>query len=501
MNEAFTSSVAAILSAPWHQRRNRKALWSVALIVALCALGPVCLFAWSVLGDPLLAPNLRHSAAGAARMAALALSAAWWAVLVNNVLEQNHPTLAQVVPGHPRRLREALVVAWAALGTALTGIVFGGVADWRLGVAIVAPSLAVLAVSVRWPWLWLAGFVAPYAVAYAMQRPSTSEFERVALAAWRAQPEAIAAAVVMASGLLLVSLIQTGGRRHAANYESRRRRMLRLQAASRGERACAPGARGGLAGLLARPYHRWMAHLLARPASSARARTLLGLGPGAHWTGNVAALAATAAAIGVAIVAALLVAQVFPVVGEFLPLGLSGLAIGVLFGLVGPAIQVQSRLHQTRREQALLTLLPGVPRGAALSRWLSGQMTVQFLLSWGGGVVLMLALGALARDVLRNPFEPAYATGRVYMVVATLPLVAFQWRRWARLPAPTSLTVLGPTLLGLALAVLAFAGQIAGVATPLQCGVAFAVAAFAWCAWRWRRMDGDPPALPVGRLA
>ena len=501
MNRSLTSSLATILSAPWQQRRNQNGMWGVALIAALCLLPPIGLFAWSMFGDPLLTPNLRHSAAVAGRIAVVALSLAWWAVLVNNVLEQNHPTLAQVVPEHPRRLRTALLATGAALAAALVALVCGGGIDAWVAVAFVVPAIALLAVTVRWPWFWFVGFVAPYVVGYAMHRNAASELERVLLEAWRQQSGLITASLVTASGLLLASLIQSGGLRHVVAYERRQNRLLRMQAAARGERLRGPGARSTLENLLARPYHRWMHHVLARPESSPRARALLGFGPGVHWTGNAAGLVGTAMAIGAAVALVLLVGQVAPEVGEYLPMGLSGIAIGAMFGLVAPSMQVQSRLHQTRREQALLVLLPGVPRGVMQSRWLSWQMTRQFLLSWVGGIVLMLAFSALARQLQRNPYEAAYAAGRVYVAIASLPLIAFQWRRWARLSAPTSLTALWPALLGLGLAALAFAGQLTGVATPLQCGVVFTLAALAWCVWRRWRMAVEPPALPIGRLA
>jgi hypothetical protein len=68
-------------------------------------------------------------------------------------------------------------------------------------------------------------------------------------------------------------------------------------------------------------------------------------------------------------------------------------------------------------------LVPGVPRGAASSRWLAGRMSAQFLLSWIG-------------------------SGRDIMVLATLPLVACQWRRWAGMPPPTAVAFAGQRTAG-----------------------------------------------------
>ena len=503
MSQSFASSLAPILAAPWHQRRNRNGVWGLALIVALCVLPPLGLLAWALLGDPLMAPALLHSAAIAGRLAALALSLAGWAMTVNNVLEQNHPMLARVVPGHPRRLRAALLVAWAVLGALLVDVVFAGVVDPVTGFAIAAPTLAALAACVRWPWLWVTTFIAPYAVNDLLRQQALSGFKRAMLEAWQAQPAAIAATLAALSAVAIGALIQAGGRRHAATYETRRTRMLRFQAASRGERLRSDGAMGVVDGLLNAPYYRWMQRLLARPAGSTRARGLLalGLGPAIHWTVNVTALLATAVTIAAALALALLLVPLFPQVGEFLPTALASVAIGAMFGLVSPGGQVQSRLHQTRREQALLVLLPGVPRGAALGRWLSVRMTAQYLLSWAGAAVLMMGYGTLAEHLRQGDFDHAYGGARLYMLIATLPLVVFQWRRWARVAEPTTLSALWPTLLGGLLAALAVAGQRTELSTLAESATAFALGALAWCALRWRRMRTEPPALPIGRLA
>ena len=52
------------------------------------------------------------------------------------------------------------------------------------------------------------------------------------------------------------------------------------------------------------------------------------------------------------------------VLGRGLSAVLPWLAFSLLTGASTPALQAVSRLHRTRTEQALLVLLPGVPRGA-----------------------------------------------------------------------------------------------------------------------------------------
>jgi hypothetical protein len=136
-----------------------------------------------------------------------------------------------------------------------------------------------------------------------------------------------------------------------------------------------------------------------------------------------------------------------------------------------------------------------------LNRSLAWELSAQFLLAWLGALVSMLLFSLLARHLGHPAVDLAYGDARAIMVLATLPLVTLQWRRWARLPAPTSLNAGAPSLLGLALAAVAFFGQTAGWFTLAEAGIAFALAAFAWCALRWWRMGTEPGAFPVSRLA
>jgi hypothetical protein len=93
-------------------------------------------------------------------------------------------------------------------------------------------------------------------------------------------------------------------------------------------------------------------------------------------------------------------------------------------------------------------LVPGVPRGAASSRWLAGRMSAQFLLSWIGGLALMALFGALAEHLEHGVCARTVGSGRDIMVLATLPLVACQWRRWAGMPPPTAVAFAGQRTAG-----------------------------------------------------
>ena len=500
MNDAFLPSIRRILAAPWHQRRNRDGLFAVALIVVLCAAAPIALYAWSLCTNAELGGNLRQSAASTLRIALVTLMVAWWAVVVANVLEQNHPVLARLAPRHPTRLRGALLALAAAM-SAFAGLMCWGVADSLAVAAGAALVLTFLAASVRWPMLWVVGSVAPYLVVVAVPGPRLQELADLLRVQWQAQRFTFAAAIAVAAALMVAGLIQDGGARHAASYETRRTRMLRFQARSRGERPTGGGTRGFFDAVFNAPYHAWLRRTLARPASPAWSRAMLGLGPGVHWTSAATAIVGTAVAILAGILLCKGVALVFPIVDGFIPVMLRSLAIGAMFGLVSPAMQVHQRLIQTRREQALIALLPGVPHQAALNRRLGWQMTAQFFLSWFGGFALMVAFSALATHLGPAAVELSYGDARALMVIGTLPFVALQWRRWARLPAPSSMNALAPTLLGALIAAMAWFGDMAGWFPLSAAGLAVALAALAWCALRWWRMGSEPGAFPIGRLA
>ncbi len=128
-------------------------------------------------------------------------------------------------------------------------------------------------------------------------------------------------------------------------------------------------------------------------------------------------------------------------------------------------------------------------------------MTAQFFLSWFGGFALMVAFSALATRLGPPAVRLNYDDARALMVIGTLPLVALQWRRWARLRASSSMNALAPTLLGALIASVAWFGDMAGWFHLSAAGIAVALAALAWCALRWWRMGTEPGAFPIGRLA
>jgi hypothetical protein len=499
MNRNESSSVARILAGPLHQRLNQGGRWGVLLVMALCAMAPVGMFIWSLFLDPADAERLRHAAVRTCVVAAAWLLLAGWAMLVGNVQQQNHPTLARLVPGHVARLREALLAAWALLSLAAAagpGLVFGAPLAW----ACAAAGALVLVVAVlRWPLLWLSGLFAPVLLG----KPFDWSGRSALLAAWQAQwhQEAwlVTAIVVTAGAVLLARLVQSGDARHATMFESRRRlRNLATSAQQAAGLSPLTSRHGGhcAASIAKRPYAWWMGRLLAQRDSSVMARLLVGFGPATHWTTRVCQT------FWFLVIGGGLCALIACIVGrEIRGAILPWLSFSLLMGVCTPALQAMPRLHQSRREQALLVLLPGVPRGARLNRWLAWQMSLTFLVAVLCGFALAWALNAVADAI--EPGVVDRATGGMTAAFATamLPQVAWQWRRWAHLGGASGYDMAVPVLAPILLAIAALTLHSVTDIGYLAIGVALAAVSLLFCAWRWHRMADEPTALPVGRLA
>jgi len=496
VSQSNPQSVARILAAPWQQRRNAGGLWGVAAVVALSfSASAVLLVLGALAGSAQTAAAMHFGAVLSARIAVAALLAVGWGMLVASVLQQNHPTLARLVPHHVAQLRLALLLAWALaslVAAALPGFAYDAPLAWACGVAAV---LALLAACVRWPLLWLGG-IASFVIGWVSHRFGAAQLWDAASRQWLEHRTLVSGVVALAGASILVGAVRGGGARHIAAFE--RRQQLRQAEFGQWQGGAACARFGGLRGLAVygRAYAWWMARLLARPRSPVMARLMLGLGPSAHWTSRVFQ------AFWFIVTSTVICGLMSLFVGDDLLVHvLPWLAFSVLTALCTPALQAVPQLRQTQREQALLALLPGVPRGARLNRWLAWQMSATYLLAALCAIALAAGLDAIA-DAMR-PGMSATATGGMTfgVVAALLPQVAWQWRRWARLPAATgtrqSLPVMAPVLLGVAVMALHGATGIA----YLGAGIALAAASLAYCAWRWWRMGAEPTAFPVGRLA
>jgi hypothetical protein len=413
-----------------------------------------------------------------------------WFVLVRNVLEQNQPTLARLVPGHVSRLRSALLVAWAIAilaAAAGPGTLLDAPLEWAFGAALVLPLVAA---AQRWPVMWVPVFALQGTLQALFSGGDQTGLLGALAGGWRADAWLLTAIAATAGALLLVALVRERGRDARALYEAGRafgRRLASLRLS-----ALVPAS-----GMGWRPYEWWLARSLARSDTPVVTRLLLGLGPATHWTTRIrdgACFVAFAAGMYALFVGTAAAFGLGP--QAFLQLVVPPVSFGVLALACMPTLNAAARLYRTRQEQSLLVLLPGVPRGARLNRWLGLQMSGQFVASasWA------LALAAVAWALLPGGVDRRMDGWTATMATAMLPQVAWQWRDWARLsgaPGPDDLRAFSPHLLaGAAWAMHAWAGV-----DYLSLGLGFAAAALGYCAWRWWRMASEPTAMPIGRLA
>ena len=406
-----------------------------------------------------------------------------WVVFVLNVLQQNHPQWARLVPNHVATLRRALY-----LGAAIVTVYAATLAAWAgwsapVAALIVASSCAFAAFALRWPLLWLLPLVA----LGTWQWQVKAGVPRTLGLLWQEVPWALAATVLAASGLALRAAVRVGGADHA-------RAQIKLAATAATARGETPTVihRGFNAGWFgptrwsAWAYNTWMRCLLSRPGSSPGARLALGVGAQGHWSG---ALAFTLYLV--LLVAILTALHTVVPLGSFpdmllLPLGLAGLMV---------PLQVPVALWATRHEQALLTLLPGAPVGAALNRWLALRLAAI------DGAVLLSLMAVVALFSRIGGADPG-RTGDIVLgaLVLGLLITPLLWRDWARARAPS-----GPqhwALIGTTVMIGITAGVwVSGyerswhelIGWTLLVGLPLA-------GWRWRRLQQLPAAWPVGRI-
>lgn len=477
---------ARILAAPWQQRRNRGSLRSLVVICALALLLPVLPTGLVILGlDDHAAPP--DAMAVLTVIACLTLVGGAWTVLVANVLEQNHPALARQVPGHVPALRRALVVA--AIAFALpTGLFMG----WRFGalsagVAGAAAALAAIAAAVRWNWLCFVPSVAlPFLMGW-FQAPALDWL----LGIWHAAPATAAAAVVVASVAAATTVIQSGDDRHVRFHARRAALRERRRRAAAGE----PAAATSRVGWTLRPYAWWFERLVARRGAP-MGRLMLGLGASGHWT-SFAVRVSAAAVFGAFVCAASWASSPRALAEVMLP---ATSCFAILFFAFAP-LQAGQILAASRREQALLVLLPGVPRGGALSRALALRLLGQFMSAWLAGVVLMAMADAVSEAMAPGASRNALGAVPQLLALSCLPLAPLLMRRWSTVGESSAGANFMAYYLPLAPMGAAWVMLHAGLLTVTALGIAYFVAGLAACAWRWRRMATEPSALPVGRMA
>lgn len=456
----------------------------------------------------LLAALLATSAAAA--LAWLPFAAAWrvlagmllfvvlgtWLGVAANLQEQNHPHAARCVPGHLRTLRRAALLGWA-LCTGLGALLMWAVLPPNgLGRLLLLGS-GFIAVFLLWSsravWLWLVlTMLSPLLGALAGELAPVT---RAVTAVWATNPDAVLLLALLAQAALVAAAFEGGGARHRERYARQAivRNAMRLQFDSRQLSAAAWGRPlEWLMQPFVRCFNAWQARLLARADNrnprSVMARAAIVLHGAQHWLYQLMSIAAVLAIVLLSFAAVSRFVDVN--LNNLLP-GALGMGIGIASMGFGPSFALPTALWQSRREQALLCLLPGMPRGAALNRAVAGHQLRDGIVAWLATSPVLVVLG-LAAD----------STWLLCLPLAALPIMAVNLtRRAATLRAPHALSAVWPVLAFFAMAGL-IAALVAWSAVPLWLLAAVVPAlSAALLAWRWRALGVAPAALPAGRLS
>jgi len=495
----LSSTAALALRAPWQWQRNAGGRWTrwlarLAMPVSL-GIATAVLLAWVPGPHAWMLLALLYGAA------LLSL----WGRQMAALLQLDHPHAARLVPGHGRALRGVALGLWLAL-TALVAIVAAAAAlglagdartalRWLLLAAIGAgAAMLFVALALRWWPLWALVWLLPIGFGLPAVAPGYALLAAAARAHWQASPWLCTALAMLAMGAGLASVFGRGDARHARSYAGRERLRKLWEAGAAGQKPTLD-AWGRWGAWLGTPWRRlaeaWFAHVVAR-ATPQRASVLdraeVALHGPQHWVRQLGALLPMLLVAAVALpVAASRSGDPLP---EVLRHGSAGLAIGLMSMVMGPLIGLSGALWVSRREQALLMLLPGMPQGSALNRALAWRHTRSFLLLWALTLPLFIGL-AITADAAHVMAFPA----------VVLPMVAWLWRDVARQRAPQAWTAAAPYLVCLVLGLgsLVLMRERSGAWWPWLAGLL--MVSVPWMLWRWRRLSRLPQGLPAGRLA
>lgn len=485
-----------MLAAAWQWRRNNGPLWALPLygLVALIifVVPAVAALVW-------LPPRLGAALAGVLVLAGLA---SVWVVHVTALLRLDHPHALHLVPGHRQAIRSAALGLWAVmvaaaallagLGTAAIGL--GDMAaSARMGLAaalITGTLLVLVAAGLRWWWLWLPASVLPWMLSTLVWPQGVRQAWTAVEPLWQAWTPGIGLLLLAVQGTGLTAIFGQAGPRHAQTYRQREqfRQAVALSTPySAKARAAALGGWQWVDWPGRALADAWLRHCLA-PGGSVMARAELVLHGRQHWLGSLATVLMVQAVLGLGLnITAALTGQS---VGLFFDKGYVGITVGLGFAAIGGMLVLPMALRASRREQALLVLLPGLPRGKALNKALAWRQSRHALAVWLGLLPALAALG-----------WTGHGHHALAWMCAALPVSAWLWRDYARMPlleSPAAQLLPMAAYVGLGLVSMWLLLRHPAWLGPWLIGLSVLTAAL--LVWRWRAVQHLPPALPVCRL-
>ena len=473
-----------LLSAPWRQRHTEKSYGGIiTMMVLLVAVGGVLGFLKG--GE---APTMLRAFCGVGAGFIQVL----WLLQLMAFVQFNHPTHARVVPGHLQRLRETMFGCWllsSLLSGAILGLGFGNAGHWLLAAAV---CMVVLATSLVWPALWIGAFFFPWWLDFGF-----ADFVRqTGLPFYRDWPIFCAVIILLLCARFLThSLIRNGDAKHVSGFDRARRIRWSAMPNAQGKQATLHdwgnwGTR--IHRVLLFPLHRYMQYLVRNPKTTPAnimARAELIFGADVHWVMQ----ASIAACLAVLVAIACLIASWYwgPEWRDKVSPGWFGIAVCMLFVGFTPMMSIQAAFYRSKREQSLIMLLPGMPRGNTLNRMITMRVLRQACLSWliTAGIALQLPLDANTGQMV--------AAGYFGLLPGSVLLI----QDWSRMQMQQTFRALlysiavlaGPVICFIALHWLDVEGHWLLLASMLI--------ALALLRWRWIHLQSFPAALPVGRLA
>ena len=408
-----------------------------------------------------------------------------WGVLVYALIVQNTATAARLVPGHVQRLREVLGLAWCA-GLGLVAVLaWLRDTDPSRAVLVVGIMMLAFAVTVRWPWLAIVIWVVPALSEHLVKQALRPLLGLPGIGSGLALLIAVLVFAWLLGGLLGAG--DAGHLKRQARFEAWRR------ASQTGSSLSGQGGVvwGWISRAFSAPYQAAIDRLSRSPGPTVWPRLMLVFGPGADWRVH-ASWASGLTGLGIVAVAWLWFKGSFDA-GSLHAGQIAGPAIGLASMALNPVMSLMMACARTRREQALVALLPGVPRGAALNRGLAQRQLLHFAVAW----LLTAALEAAFVTLAAPDLLPVVMAG----LVGLWPMAGLLCVDMSRLPA------LPNVRLGLVLFSF-FAGVGLAVAAQLLLGwplvlivLASALITAGLLAWGWYRLGQWPSALPACRLA
>lgn len=475
-----------LLGVPW-RTRDREAPWGRRLIAVLVlGLG---------LAGVVFVPREALPMLLAAMTSLAAIGA--WMMLVSSLLTQNHPHAARLVPGHLRRLRSTALLVGAA-------IALGGALLWRavLPVAVSLPLLLLIGAGVLGACAlmlrhWLLAFFVAFGPGLFFGAGLDKRLAPLALALrelWLAQPWTSLAPCLLVLGLWVAHLFGDGNAAHQRSHATRQRLLTAMREGATGKRWGAEVFGEGGA-WLNRPIERanaaWLAHTLRRAAATPRSimqRAEIVLHGPQHWLRQLMGTLLALALLGLG--AAVAWALAGHEIDDHWRAGAFGMAIGLSSMGFNPSFALPQMLWHTRREQALLKLLPGMPQGQAQSRAVALLQLRHAGVAWMVTTVGLVLLACAADD-----------HGLLCLAFAALPLGAgCLLRAPATMRAPRNATALWPVLVF----IVGGWGLVGlnGLGVPLPAlALSCLLLALAVGLWRWHALRRAPTPLPAGRLA